>query len=92
MEITVIELKYLISVFEKILEDKLTREEASDWANSLQLVEDEGVLNYSPNESENQIWEGIQFLQGIDLKDSPTTYLHNLEDIEKVITILRVTE
>ncbi|WP_235822134.1 nucleotide-binding protein [Gottfriedia luciferensis] len=28
------------------------------------------------------VWQLLQILSGIDILDSPTTYLHNIEDIE----------
>lgn len=50
---------------------------------ALELIkkEDDGTLVYEPALDEDKIWNALLFLSGIDLKDTPYTYLHSLEDI-----------
>jgi hypothetical protein len=44
-------------------------------------VEDRRGLQYEPESAEEIIWESLEFLMGIDLKDPPDAYLHNLDDV-----------
>lgn len=68
-------------VFDKLLNNKVSREQISDWALTRQKAEDNGELFYEPSKAEKKIWKAIIYLLGIDLKDTPTTYLHDVDDI-----------
>ena len=65
----------------KLLSNMISKEEASDWAMEFQYDEEQGKIEFNPQNKENEIWKSIQFLQGIDMKTSPTKYLHNNDDI-----------
>lgn len=67
-------------VFSMLLEEKVSRETASSWAS--RMIENEEQLFYVPSNSEEVIWDALMFLIGVDLKDSPTSYLHDRVDIE----------
>ena len=77
-----IHLNEIKAVLKELLGNKISRETAADWALKLRESEDSGSLEYIPKESEQIIWKGILFIEGIDLKDSPNSYLHNNFDIE----------
>jgi hypothetical protein len=79
MEISLLEIRVL---FDKLIAQQLTREEIANSARKLREAEDEQALVYVPKSDENAIWEAILFLEGVDLKDSPETYLHNVEDFK----------
>jgi len=64
----------IINKLKMILQGKLTREEVADWA-SKYVIQDE------PNISDETVWELLQIVSGIDLKDSPDEYLHVEQDI-----------
>ncbi|MEK3644422.1 DNA-binding protein [Aeribacillus sp. FSL M8-0235] len=64
----------IINKLKMILQGKLTREEVADWAS-------EYVMQDEPNISEETVWELLQIVSGIDLKDSPNEYLHVEQDI-----------
>ena len=68
-------------IFDKLLEQKISRESASSWALELQVAEDSQELVYEPAEDEKSIWKAIDFLVGVDLKCSPNEYLHSKKDI-----------
>ncbi|WP_345574117.1 hypothetical protein [Nonomuraea rosea] len=38
--------------------------------------------------SDMVVWESLQTLSGADLKDSPTTYLHNEDDLHSWLSEL----
>lgn len=78
-KINLLEIK---KVFDDLLEIKILREDASSWAFELQNYRDLDLLEYTPSEDELKIWNAIQFLTGIDLKDSPNEYFHNYKDIK----------
>lgn len=64
-----------------ILSGARSREDVASWASSMRKLEDCRGLQYDPKPAEGLIWESLEFLIGIDLKDSPDTYLHNLDDV-----------
>lgn len=61
-----------------VLNGKMSREAIADWANIYVLQED-------PMVNDEQVWKLLTILSGIDIKDSPTDYLHTEEDIKNWI-------
>ncbi|MEM9542431.1 MAG: hypothetical protein AAGA60_23430 [Cyanobacteria bacterium P01_E01_bin.42] len=70
----------LISMFDDLIDRKQYREEIANWAVKRRQAEDEGNLEYEPISAEDIIWEGILYLTGCDMKDSPTSYLHSIKN------------
>ncbi|KZM57252.1 DNA-binding protein [Aeribacillus pallidus] len=64
----------IINKLKMILQGKLTLEEVADWASKY-------VMQDEPNISDETVWELLQIVSGIDLKDSPDEYLHVEQDI-----------
>lgn len=79
MEIRIEDIK---QVLEKLLDDEMSREDASLWAYYLRQEADDNKLIYSPEKDENILWESILFIEGIDLQNEPNVYLHNKKDIQ----------
>lgn len=75
-------------ILNDLIEERLTREEASSMAFQLRTAEDNNQLKYEPLEIESRAWRAILFIESYDLKDSPTTYLYNKEDIKRIFTEL----
>lgn len=69
-------------IFDDLVSDSRSREEISDWARDLRLADDDGRLRFEPLSARPQLWRAIHYLEGVDLKDSPTTYLHVTQDFE----------
>jgi hypothetical protein len=84
-----ISLNKVKNVFQEVLDGKLTREEASNWAKKLQQAEDLGELIYNPKTDEATIWHGITYLLGIDLPNEDGSYLHNNEDIATFVNPIK---
>jgi len=59
---------------ELVLEGELSRESVGDWASQY-------IMNDSFDVSNERVWDLLQIVSGIDLKDSPDQYLHLKEDI-----------
>ncbi|MFE9890022.1 hypothetical protein [Streptomyces scopuliridis] len=59
-----------------LLSGQVGREEVADWA--LDRIKDE-EKNYSANTA---LWNLLDRLSGVDLKRSPESYLHGIEDFE----------
>ncbi|MFY7991748.1 MAG: hypothetical protein ACOVP4_00520 [Bacteriovoracaceae bacterium] len=76
MKISLNEIK---QAFDFLIKDKKSREELAFWAQKFQLAEDDGVLEYDPPSEEDKIWDGIEYLMGVDLKDIDGSYLHTIE-------------
>ena len=64
----------IIKRLKLVLIGEMTREEVSDWASFY-------VMADNPNIGDGNVWDLLILLSGIDILDSPTTYLHNEEDI-----------
>ena len=70
------------NTLDKILRRDISREQASNWAMDLRIANDERCLVYLPAELEGVLWDSILFIEGIDLKVDPKTYLYGEEDIK----------
>lgn len=58
-----------------ILNDQAAREEVSDWACEYVAADDPAV-------EDETVWEMLVYLSGFDLKDSPDSYLHTIEELK----------
>ena len=67
--------------FDAILAASETRESVSNWARELREADDRQQLKIVPASDKQRLWNAILFLEGVDLKDAPDSYLHNEEDI-----------
>lgn len=79
----VITINQIQEAFSKLLSEKIARESVADWSSNLQRAFDDRDLIFEPKDAEEQIWDAILFLEGIDLKDAPNSYLHNEKDIQR---------
>ncbi|MBL7690323.1 MAG: hypothetical protein JNM41_01920 [Flavipsychrobacter sp.] len=79
----------VISVINRILDGVLSREDAATWAMDLRIADDKGEVQYHPAELQPLLWESILFLEGVDLKDAPDSYLHNEHDIREFLKSLQ---
>lgn len=75
-----IRLVEVLGIFDDLISGNISREYASNWAEQRQGVEDSGNLEYEPATKEQKIWDAILYLEGVDLKDAPDSYLHTNED------------
>lgn len=57
-----------------ILNGQAEREEVSDWASEYVAADDPAV-------EDETVWEMLIYLSGFDLKDSPDSYLHTIEEL-----------
>lgn len=82
MEITLFDVR---KVFQDLLEGTITRETADRWAYGVVQAHEAQNVCFQPREDESRIWAGVMYLYGIDIMDAPDSYLHNEEDIRKVL-------
>lgn len=75
----IISLDEIKQAFDALITEKKSREEIASWAQKAQLAEDNSDLKYEPPSAEDKIWDGIEYLMGVDLKDIDGSYLHSLE-------------
>lgn len=71
----------IILIFNDLLSDNITREEASNIALNLRLKIENNEIEIYPSLNESKIWDCILFIEGVDLEYEPDKYLHNIEDI-----------
>ncbi|AME06923.1 DNA-binding protein [Bacillus siamensis] len=57
-----------------ILNGQAEREEVSDWASEYVAADDPAV-------EDETVWEMLIYLSGFDLKDTPDSYLHTIEEL-----------
>lgn len=72
------------SKFNELINEEISREDADKWAYIRMQAYDDGNLEFQPSSDQELLWGAIQYLYGIDIKDSPSSYLHSLEDIQVV--------
>ncbi len=77
------DLNEIRSRFDELLTGTVDRKSVSDWARDLRIAEDNRELIVTPEDDRARIWTAILFLEGVDSKDSPDSYLHNEEDIRR---------
>ncbi|MGZ4161056.1 MAG: DNA-binding protein [Neobacillus sp.] len=65
----------IIDRLKSVLNGEMTREEVSDWASYY-------VMADAPTINDEIVWDLLKIISGIDILDSPTSYLHNEEDIK----------
>src|SRR5688572_21003847 len=82
-QVIVVRTDDLKRAFDDLISGVRTREEISDWARSLRLADDDDLLRFDPPASKDRLWRAITYLEGVDLKDSPSTYLHVIDDFRE---------
>lgn len=73
------------NAFDNLINKSKSREELANWASKLQFSEDLDELEYDPPNEESKIWDGIEYLMGVDLKDIDGSYLHSQESFIQYI-------
>ncbi|MDN3505825.1 MAG: hypothetical protein P0S96_01180 [Simkaniaceae bacterium] len=63
--------------FDNLINKSRSREEISSWAENLQLAEDNNDLEYYPKMEGDKIWDALDYLNGVDLRDLDGSYLHS---------------
>lgn len=71
------------AAFRDLLTGFRSREDVAGWASSVRAADDTEGIQYEPPTAESAIWQALEFLMGVDIKDGPDSYLHNHEDFEK---------
>ncbi len=71
------------SAFRDLMTGARSREEIAAWAAQVRAADDDEGIEYVPPKAETAIWDALEFLMGVDLKDGPTSYLHNESDFEQ---------
>lgn len=69
-----------INKIKSVLNGQTTREEVSDWADTYVYADE-------PEVADDRIWDMLILLSGIDLKDSPETYLYSTDDLKDWIKL-----
>lgn len=66
--------------FDDLESDSRSREEIANYATAAMRADDSGLLVMEPRAEAAQIWKAITYLSGVDIKETPDTYLHCRED------------
>lgn len=78
MKLTMLDLK---AVFLDVIKGKKSFDEASDWASAVMRKDEVGELEVFPRKDLSSFFSGLTYLLGLDLKSSPTEYLHSIDDV-----------
>lgn len=81
----------IIAKLELVLENKLSREEVSDWAYKWMMVL-ENKEGWETTNYDILVFQGLTTVYGMDLLNSPTGYLHCEEDIRDWVKELQKIE
>ncbi|MBS0621349.1 MAG: hypothetical protein JSR80_00080 [Verrucomicrobia bacterium] len=63
-----------------LIEERISREFLSAWAQERQAAEDANQLEYDPPNEEDRIWRAILYCTGVDLLDMDGSYLHSIDN------------
>lgn len=81
----------IISKLELVLENKLSREEVSDWAYKWMMTL-ENKEGWETTDYDILVFQGLTKVYGTDLLNRPTEYLHCEEDIRDWVKELQNIE
>ena len=73
-------LKELKNKFNELINGELSKEEVSNWAIARERANDNDLLEFDPVNYKPVIWDGIDYLTGVDLINPDGSYLHIKED------------
>ncbi|QPB85430.1 hypothetical protein CWC22_020630 [Pseudoalteromonas rubra] len=73
----------LKQIFNNLIAGELSREDADRWAYKMMQAFDNDSLEFIPSSDESKLWEGVQYLFGIDTMEEPGEYIHTIEEIEE---------
>lgn len=65
----VVSVNIVLEIYASVLNGSLSYSDADRWAWERMQLFDEGKLEFEPKESEEFIWQLIQYLYGIDMPD-----------------------
>ena len=77
-----IDLQIVRQIFDDLLSNRMSREQANCWAYSVIQHDEAGDLTYSSVAEKRKVWAGVMYLYGVDMMRSPGKYLHTDEDIK----------
>ncbi len=79
----ILTLKDIHNIFVKLINNRLSLEEADRWAYKVIEEFDNNTLIFDPKKYQDHMWRAVSYLYGVDLKISPNEYMHSLSDIEE---------
>ena len=85
----IIDIEELKDVLIKLIEKRISRDEASNWAFKIREAHDRNSLDFSPKSLEDIIWDELSFIESNDLKVSPMSYLYDEMDIQACLERLK---
>ncbi|MGT2550172.1 hypothetical protein ACQCTT_06560 [Acinetobacter geminorum] len=71
-------------VFNDLLNHKISREDAEEWARKRMNALDNQDLTFDPPIKEQLIWKAVIYLSGIGLKISPDKYMEDEIGIKEI--------
>jgi len=75
-----VSLQEISRIFDQLVTQKISREEASTWALEREKANDDHELEFDPPIEKKRIWEALKYLTGVDLLDLSGEYLHSLQN------------
>lgn len=90
-KVSSIKLDEVIDKLELVLENKLSREEVSDWAYKWMMVL-ENEEGWETTDYDVAVFKSLTTVYGMDLLNSPTEYLHCEDDIRDWIEEFKKTK
>lgn len=72
----------VVAKFCQLIQESASREQAATWAQKW-------VIADNPPEMEEDVWEALKFLMGVDLMSTDRPYLYSAQDFERELSKLR---
>jgi len=74
-------------VFKDLLNHKISRDDAEEWARKRMNALDNQDLTFDPPINEELLWKAIIYLSGVGLKISPDKYIEDEVGIKEMFNI-----
>lgn len=69
--------KDVCDCFEQLLSGQKSHEDAAEWASRLRRLDDTRELSFDSPGDDIRVIRALEYLEGVDLKDGLTNYLHD---------------
>lgn len=77
-------------VFNDLLNHKISREDAEEWARKRMNALDNQDLTFDPPIKEELLWKALVYLSGVGLKISPDKYMEEENGIKEILILIEL--
>jgi len=72
--------KEVLRQIDSLINGAQPRREIAEWAQEIQTLHDNDLLEFLPNSDKDDIWQGIMYLTGVDMPTTDRLFLLEVDD------------